>query len=130
VGKEAVMEDLSHFCCQNPRCVAWGSRGAGNLSVCARWGRNQIRQLYCSVCKSRFSERKGTVYYRSHLPPEKVDSILQHVQDGNGMRQTGRLVGVKEDTVIRYTRKAGAHADKLHQELVAFSPSDPRGATG
>ena len=28
------MEDLSHFCCQNERCVAFGARGGGNLSVC------------------------------------------------------------------------------------------------
>jgi hypothetical protein len=46
------------------------------------------------------------------------------------MRQTGRLLKVKEDTVIRYARKAGAHALNLHQELVAFSPSDLRTATG
>src|SRR5687767_10425974 len=105
------MEDLSRFCCQNERCVAYGTRGGGNLSVCGHIDKAKaIRQLYCSVCKKRFSERKGTVFYWSHLPREKVVCILQHVQEGNGMRQTGRLVGTKEDTVIRYVRKAGRHA--------------------
>jgi transposase-like protein len=46
------------------------------------------------------------------------------------MRQTGRLLKVKEETVIRYARKAGTHARNLHQELVAFSPANPRTATG
>ena len=125
------MEDLSGFCCQNERCVAYGTRNGGNLSVCGHIGKaRNIRQLYCSTCKARFSERKGTVLYRSRLPPGKVVSILEHVQDGNGMRQTGRLVGVKEDTVIRYTRLAGAHAKAMHRELVAFSPSHPRVAVG
>jgi len=125
------MEDLSRFCCLNERCLAYKARGAGNLSVCGYSNpARTIRLLYCCTCKKRFSERKGTVFYRSHLPREKVLSILQHVQEGNGMRQTGRLVGSKEDTVIRYVRKAGAHALQLHQELVAFPPPDPRVAVG
>ena len=123
---EAVMEDLSRFCCLNDRCLAFGARGAGNLSVCGYINKAKgIRLLYCCTCKKRFTERKGTVFYRAHLPPAKVVDILNHVQDGNGMRQTARLVGTKEDTVIRYVRKAGRHAERLHAELVAFSPSDP-----
>jgi transposase-like protein len=111
--------------------VAYGRRGAGNLSVCDHLGkRRDIRQLYCRTCRRKFSERKGTVFYRCRLPPEKVVAILEHVQEGNGMRQTGRLLHVKEDTVIRYARLAGAHARLLHQELVAFSPAHPRTADG
>jgi len=126
-----VMDDLSNFCCQKPSCADHGRRGAGNLSVCDRIGKNkQYRLLYCRTCKARFSERKGTVFFGSRTPPEKVVSILAHVQEGVGMRKTGRLVGVKEDTVIRYARLAGAHAKSLHDELVAFSPSDPRSAVG
>ncbi len=39
------------------------------------------------------------------------------------MRRTGRLVGTKEDTVIRYARLAGRHAAGLHDELVALPPA-------
>jgi hypothetical protein len=123
-------EELSLFCCQNDRCLAFGVRGLGNLKVRDRVGSRQARLLYCTTCKKRFVETKGTVFYRAHKPREKVISILQHVQEGNGMRQTGRLERVKEDTVIRYARLAGKHADQLHRQLVAFSPSDPGSATG
>ena len=75
--------------------------------------------------KVRFSERKGTPLYRSHLPEEKVASVLNHVGDGCGVRQTGRLVGVHRDTVMRYSRLAGDHAQQAHDERVAFSPPDP-----
>jgi transposase-like protein len=121
------MEDpLGRFCCQNERCVAYGSYGAGNLSVCDRIGKHHhIRLLYCKVCRKRFSERKGTVFYRAHTDAAKVVSILEHVQEGCGMRATGRLVGVKEDTVIRYVKLAGRHAERLHGRLVALSPSHP-----
>jgi transposase-like protein len=123
--------NLSLFCCQNRKCVAFGSRGAGNLVVRDRIGKQrQTRLLYCRTCGKRFVETKGTVFYRAHKPREKVISILQHVQEGNGMRQTGRLEHVKEDTVIRYARLAGKHAKEVHQQKVAISPSDPRSATG
>ena len=123
------MKPLEELCCQNSACAMYGKRGAGNLTVCGRIGKNKsIRQLYCRVCKARFSERKGTLLYHAKLPPEKVLSIVKHAQEGCGVRPTGRLVGVSKDTANRYIWLAGAHAAALHDELVAFSPSDVRGA--
>ena len=118
------MDDLSAFCCQNQDCPDHGKRGHGNLTVCGRYGRHQRRLLYCKTCKARFSERKGTPLFDSRLPPDTVVSVLHHIAEGCGIRQTGRLCGVKKDTVIRYSLLAGEHAQQLHDELVAFSPSD------
>ncbi len=121
------MDDRAHFCCQNPVCSLSGQRDAGNLSVRDRYGKLQrTRWLDCKACKSRFSEPKGTPLFHSCLPPEKAVSVLQHLVEGNGVRQTERLVGVHRDTVMRLARKAGQHAKDAHDELVAFSPRDPR----
>ena len=122
------MDDLSLFCCQNPDCADYGQRGHGNLSVCARYGPRQRRLLYCKACKARFSERKGTPLFDTRLPEDKVVAVLAHIAEGCGVRKTGRLVGVNKDTVVRYSLLAGQHAQQLHDELVAFSPSDPRSA--
>jgi transposase-like protein len=120
------MDDLSRFCCQNPACMDHGVRGGGNLSVCDRYGqRKQYRLLYCRTCKARFSERKGTPLDRSHLPESKATSVLSHIDAGCGVRQTGRLVGVHRDTVMRSSRLAGDHAPQAHDELVALSPPNP-----
>ena len=120
------MDDLSQFCCQNSACPDHGVRGGKNLVVRDRYGKHQqYRLLYCRTCKARFSERKGTPLYRSHLPESKATSILQHVDEGCGVRQAGRLVGVHRDTVMRYSRLAGTHAQQVHDELVAFSPPNP-----
>jgi transposase-like protein len=81
----------------------------------------------CRTCRARFSERKGTVLEQSRLPDSKALDLLKHPREGCGTRATSRLVGVDKNTVTRYAAKAGAHAQPLHQELVAFSPSDPRG---
>jgi len=121
-------EDLSRFCCQHPDCPDYGQRGQGNLTVCGRYGKTQqYRLLYCRTCKARFSERKGTPLYRSVLPPEKAVAVVEHLADRTGVRATARLTGVNRNTVVRYSRLLGDHAQQLHDELVAFSPSDRRG---
>lgn len=122
------MDDLSRFCCQNSECPDYGKRGAGNLSVCDHYGPDKRRRmLRCSTCKARFSERKGTPLFGATLPEEKIVSLLEHIDEGCGVRKTGRLVGVHRDTVSRYSRLAGDHARTLHDEFVAFSPEDPGG---
>ena len=122
------MDDLSRFCCLNSRCPEYGRRGAGNLTVTSRYGpRKERRMLRCSACKARFSERKGTPLFDARLPPEKVESVLVHVAEGCGVRQTGRLCRVAPNTVARYSRIAGEHAQDLHDELVAVSPPHDRG---
>ena len=125
------MDDLSRFCCQNPDCPLYGRRGQGNLTVCARYGvAEQRRLLYCRSCKYRFSERKSTPLFGSRLPRDKLLTVLEHLADGCGVRQTARLTGVDKDTVGRLARAAGRHARQLHDELVAFSPRHPHGAVG
>ena len=117
------MDDLSRFCCQDPDCPDFGKRGLGNLTVCGHYGQlQQHRLLYCRTCKARFSERKGTPLFRACLPEEKALAVIAHLADRNGVRATARLVGVHRDTVVRYGRAVGEHAQHLHDELVAFSP--------
>ena len=86
------MEGLSRFCCQNEGCRDYGKRGLENLTVCAYYGKEPKRRLlYCQTCKARFSERKGTVFFQARLPDKKVESVLDHIQEGCGVRQTARL---------------------------------------
>jgi transposase-like protein len=86
--------------------------------------------LRCTVCKARFSERKGTPLFDTRLPPAKVEAVLEHIAEGCGVRQTGRLCKVNRKTVGRLSQIAGEHARDLHDELVAFSPPDPRSPVG
>jgi len=123
------MDDLSRFCCQNAACAAYGKRGGGNLRVGMRYGTGKrLRLLYCRLCQTRFSERKGTPLFQARWPAAKVESVLAHIAEGGGVRKTGRLVGVNRETVARYAVLAGTHAHALHDEVVAVSPPDARGA--
>lgn len=124
--KQPADEELQRFCCQNPQCPDYGKRNHGNLTVPMRYGPQQRRLLRCRTCKARFSERKGTPLFDVRLPEEKVVSLLEHLVEGVGVRKTSRLVGVTRNTVVRYSLRAGQHAHQLHEELVAFSPSNQR----
>ena len=120
------MDDLSRFYCQNERCPEFGKRDAGNLWVCDRYGKHKRRMLKCRVCKARFSERKGTPMFGAHLSERQVLSLAAHQSEGCGARKTERLTGVSLPTVIRYNKLFGGQARAIHDELVAFSPSNPR----
>ncbi len=120
------MVPIAHFCCQNSDCPQTGVRAGGNLYFRGWSGKSKrIRLVYCRTCKRSFSERKGTVLEHSRLPGEKALAILDHLREGCGTRATGRLVAVDKNTVTRYLALAGAHAESLHDEFVAFSPPDP-----
>ena len=115
--------DLGRFCCQNPACSDCGQRGKENLRVAFRYGRDkQRRMLACRTCQRRSSERKGTPLFGARLAEDKAHSVLAHLRERCGVRQTSRLTGVDKGTVVRYALRAGLHAHQLHNELVAFSP--------
>ena len=125
-----LMEDLARFCCLNPDCPDHGKRGAGNVAPRGFYGPGKSRRLlWCKTCKQRFSERKGTPLFHCHLPADKAFAVLEHLQDGCGVRQTSRLVKVHQRTVMRLGRKAGEHAQVAHDELVSLSPLDDETAT-
>ena len=120
------MDDLKNFCCLNPACADYGRRDAGNLRVGFRYGPDkQRRLLVCRTCQKRFSERQGTPLFDCRLSADKAASVLAHLQEGVGVRKTSRLVGVNKNTVVRLALQAGHHAQQVHDERVAFSPSDP-----
>ena len=122
---EASSLGIEHFFCHNSDCPDHGKRGHGNVYFRGWSGRDKkIRMVYCRTCKRSYSERKGTALSRSQLPLDKAASVLDHLREGVGIRATSRLTGVSRDTVSRLLAKAGDQAKLLHDELVAFSPSD------
>jgi LacI family transcriptional regulator len=99
------MDDLSRFCRLNSDRPDHGERGAGNRTVTGRYGPGKSRRmLRCRTRRTRFSERKGSPLLGAELAPEQVGSVLEHVAEGCGVRQTGRLCKVNRNTVGRYSQ--------------------------
>jgi transposase-like protein len=120
------MIPIEHLCCQNSQCADAGIRDHGNLTFRGWSGKSRrIRMVHRRTCKSCFSERKGTAWEQARLPDDKVLAIFKHIREGCGTRATSRPLDGDKNTVTRYLAVAGAHGEQLHDELVAFSPSNP-----
>lgn len=111
---------LAAFGCQNERCPDVGKKGLGNLYQHSWVDRRtkRIRNLRCRTCQKEFSERKGTPWYQAKLPEARALAIAQHLAEGDGIRKTARLLGTRQETVIRWNRKLGVHGQALHEERV------------
>jgi transposase-like protein len=102
--------------CPNPECGYFNRFGAGNLSVSDRIGKDRaIRRLYCSSCRKRFSERKGTVMQDSKLPEETVVRIIKCLGHGCSVEATADICEIDRRTVERYLEHAGQRANDFHQ---------------
>ena len=118
---EAAMAERnwSNFAYPKPRCSAFGQRGLPSIRPHGWSGKPRgIRCLRCSVCRQNFSERRGTPFFRSQLPEDKIVAIADHIVEGDGMRFTSRLCGVSLNTVLRIAVRAGQHAEAFHDQRV------------
>jgi LacI family transcriptional regulator len=124
----ATGRPLADFACPQKDCSAYGQRGGKNLRFNGFSGSSRTyRMIQCTVCLHSFSELKGTAFERTHLGLERATAVLEHLQEGCGTRQTGRLTHTNKNTVTRLIRMAGQQAYDAHDELVGLSPPHPRG---
>ena len=114
-----VEQDWSNCACPNPACAAYGQRGATTLRPHG-WSSKAkgIRCLRCALCRTDFSARQGTPLFRTCLEQGKALAIAHHLAEGTGMRATARLVGVSLNTVLRFAKRFGQHAELFHDQQV------------
>jgi transposase-like protein len=104
------------FACPNPECSHFNRFDADNLSVVEWTGKNKdIRRLYCSACKRRFTERQGTLLRYSKLPEETVVRIVKCLGHGCSVEATADICGVDPRTVDRILEQAGRRAEDFHR---------------
>jgi transposase-like protein len=94
------MQELEQARCPNKECPEFGKGNHGNIRVRGRYGKNKDKLLlYCRVCGKRFAATHGTPLFASHLPQEKVHSIIHLVSTGESLRSTARLLCLPKATV-------------------------------
>ena len=121
---------LAAFACPDPGCSHFNRFGAGNLSVVERTGKRKgIRRLYCSACKRRFTERRGTLLRDSELPEEAVVRIVKCPGHGGSVAATADICDVDPRTVDRLLERAGRRAEgfrRLQLDRLAAPPEAVR----
>ena len=107
---------LSFFACPNPNCANFNRFNAGNLSIAERMGKNKaIRRLYCKTCKTRFSEREGSLLAKTKLDETVVVRIVKCLGHGCSIEATADICEVDSRTVERLLEKAGRRAEDFHR---------------
>ncbi|HUV66664.1 MAG TPA: hypothetical protein VMW24_22445 [Sedimentisphaerales bacterium] len=107
---------LGFFACPNPDCEAFNRFGGDNLSVAEYMGKDKaIRRLYCRSCKTRFSERQGSLMAYSKLPLPTVVRIVKCVGHGCSVEATADICEVDARTVQRIVDRGGTRAEDFHR---------------
>lgn len=104
-------------CCLNPFCDLYGQVDKGNIRKNGHTKQNRQRYL-CKLCGQTYSERKGTVFYGLRMEEDKVVQTLAMLAEGNRISSVARVQGIKEDTVVKWLKRAGAHAEHLEEQLL------------
>jgi transposase-like protein len=107
---------LAGFACPNPECSHLNRFNAANLSVVEWTGKSKdIRRLYCSACKRRFTEPQGTLMRYSKLPEETVVRIVKCLTHGCSVEATADICDVDPRTVDRILERGGRRAEDFHR---------------
>ena len=100
--------------CPNLDCPARGQLGKGNIGVHS----HQERRYICRVCHKTFSAAKGTPLYRLRTDDAQVALVLALLSHGCPVAAIVFAFELDERTVRDWERRAGQHAEQVHQHLV------------
>ena len=105
--------------CPNLDCPARGHVGRGNIGIhCSR-----RRRFICHVCQRPFSARHGTPFYRRRTDEATISLVTTLVAHGCPIPAIQAAFGFQRRTVQAWVDAAGAHCQRLHEQLV-LQPRD------
>lgn len=112
--------------CNNPSCPEHKKANNENIEFQYRYGNKPTQLMFrCNVCKKKFSLRNHTPLFGLKMEDAKFFDIVRCIGEGNGIRETGRITGVKPDTVSSVIIRMGLHVEKvLNHHLSGLLPTE------
>jgi len=80
------------------------------------------RIFRCSECERPFSETRDTVFFDLRTPEDKVMMALKMLLVKVGLSDIGFVLGVTEDTVLEWLRRAAQKAHEINAHLLRDLP--------
>src|SRR6266487_4555629 len=106
--------DASKQFCPNAACSARGQKAQGTISI-----HDRKRQRYrCKLCKQTFSARRGTMFEGLRKPMDLIVIVVTRFSYGCPVQAIVHALELDERTVADWRDRAGAHCQKVHQEMV------------
>ncbi|KAA3661797.1 MAG: IS1 family transposase [Chloroflexi bacterium] len=117
MNRVELIDQTTSVNCQNDDCSVNGQPG----SHIRRYGKTRkgIQRYQCKVCKSTFTQTKGSFFYNLHTPAEVVIECLAMVANYQTMSSIRRKMGIKEDTLISWMRQATGHVEEVESLLMS-----------
>jgi transposase-like protein len=110
--------------CPNPDCSHYRLINRGNISAISTYmtqsGKRRI--FRCSKCERPFSETRDTVFFDLRSPEEKVLMALKMLLVKVALSDIGFVLGVTEETVLEWLRRAAQKAHEINAHLLRDLP--------
>lgn len=110
--------------CPNPECPHYRRMQQGNVSAIATYltqsGKRRI--FCCHTCAMRFSETRETVFFDLRTSEEKVMMALKMLLVRVDLAGIGFVLGVTEETVLTWLKRAAHQAEVLNHHLLRNLP--------
>ena len=110
--------EILEFFCPNKACPDFGKKGQSNIVCYEIYGPNNTKLLCCRTCKTRFSERRNTVFFGLHTSEEVISKVVRCLAESNSIRATARIMDLDKDTVYRIFDRASTHCCKVLETLL------------
>jgi IS1 family transposase/transposase-like protein len=110
--------------CPNPDCSHYRLINRGNISAISTYmtqsGKRRI--FRCSKCEHPFSETRDTVFFDLRTPEEKVMMALKMLLVKVALSDISFVLGVTEETVLEWLRRAAQKAHEINGHLLRELP--------
>lgn len=99
--------------CWNKDCPDYGVKGKGNIVPKEHSGKHGNILYRCKICGHCFSETRGTMFFGMKTPTEEILRVLALLPEKGGIRALARATGYSKDTIQRWVKRAGEHANEV-----------------
>ena len=110
--------------CPNPVCPHYRRIQQGNVSAITTYltqsGKRRI--FRCRTCATHFSETRETVFFDLRTSEEKGIKALKMLLVRVALAGIGFVLGVTEETVLAWLRRAAHQAAVIHRHLLRDLP--------
>src|SRR5216684_7254556 len=113
--------------CPNPECVHYNRMQQGNVSAIATYlTQSGTRRIFrCHTCATQFAETRETVFFDLRTPEDKVMMALKMLLVRVDLAGICFVLGVTEETVLAWLRRAAHQAEAINRHLLRDLPVTP-----
>src|SRR5215831_12315409 len=110
--------------CPNPECSHYRRRQPGNVSAIATYltQSGKRRVFRCHTCETHFSETRATVFFDLRTSEDKIMMALKMLLVRVDLAGIGFVLGVTEETVLGWLRRAAYQAEEINRHLLRDLP--------